>query len=246
VAQVEAPLIEPAIVERALARAWGAGVSSLRSSSRTVAPLGVARQSEGRRGLLRPRSRGRNPRCLGTRRGSPHCGSKRVGPTRGARPPLRSHGVVTWRARGIFEGRSSLASSVEIYPIRSARQQRWSYCIRADEAARASGAAIVQVSAGYGDSRRRIWSRNSDGLLSSDDRFGRDSRSLCVASGDTGMQTGYETAAFTIGFELFDKVSVEETAQIAAHRPSRSSPRVPRRRGCCLFDQEWHRWNPLP
>src|SRR6202034_3848824 len=84
--------------------------------------------------------------------------------------------------------------------------------------ARASGAAIVQVSAGYGDSRRRIMVANSNGLLSSDDQVRTRLSVMCVASGDTGMQTGYETAAYTIGFELFDKVSIEETAQIAAHR----------------------------
>ena len=40
----------------------------------------------------------------------------------------------------------------------------------------------------------------------------------CVAVGDTGMQTGYESAAFTVGFELFDMVDVEEVATTAARR----------------------------
>ncbi len=40
----------------------------------------------------------------------------------------------------------------------------------------------------------------------------------CVAVGDTGMQTGFESAARTVGFELFDDVSVEELAELAARR----------------------------
>lgn len=46
----------------------------------------------------------------------------------------------------------------------------------------------------------------------------------CVASGDSGLQTGYEVLARTIGFELFDRFSVEEAAQVAARRGSASSP----------------------
>ena len=36
--------------------------------------------------------------------------------------------------------------------------------------------------------------------------------------GDTGMQTGYESSAFTVGFELFDTVDVREVAATAARR----------------------------
>ena len=39
-----------------------------------------------------------------------------------------------------------------------------------------------------------------------------------VAAGDTGMQTGYETVGHTIGFELFDRVDVEELARKAARQ----------------------------
>ena len=41
---------------------------------------------------------------------------------------------------------------------------------QADAAARAEGSSIVQVSAAYGDSRRRILVANSDGLLAEDDQ----------------------------------------------------------------------------
>ena len=57
---------------------------------------------------------------------------------------------------------------------------------------------------------------NSDGLLAGDDQARTRFSVSCVALGDTGMQTGYETAARTLGFELFDEVSVEELARTAA------------------------------
>jgi TldD protein len=39
-----------------------------------------------------------------------------------------------------------------------------------------------------------------------------------VAAGDTGMQTGYETVGFTIGWELFDRVDVEAHARRVAQQ----------------------------
>jgi hypothetical protein len=40
----------------------------------------------------------------------------------------------------------------------------------------------------------------------------------CVASGDTGMQTGRESVGHTMGFELFDRYQVAELAERAAQR----------------------------
>lgn len=89
---------------------------------------------------------------------------------------------------------------------------------RADDTARASSSAIVQVSAGYGDSRRRTQIANSDGLLTGDERVRTRLRVACVASGDTGMQTGAESLALTLGFELFERRSVDDVAAEAARR----------------------------
>jgi TldD protein len=89
---------------------------------------------------------------------------------------------------------------------------------RADQAARAAGSAITQVQAGCGGSRRRVLIANSDGLLATDEQARTRFSVSCVASGDTGLQTGFETAARTLGFELFDEVSVEELAELAANR----------------------------
>jgi TldD protein len=87
---------------------------------------------------------------------------------------------------------------------------------RADEAARGSGAAVSQVQAGFGTSHRRVLIANSDGLLAGDEQSRTRFSVSCVALGDTGMQTGYETAARTLGFELFDEVAVEDLARTAA------------------------------
>ncbi len=89
---------------------------------------------------------------------------------------------------------------------------------RADEAARSAGDAITQVQVGCGGSRRRVLIANSEGLLTGDEQARTRFSVSCVASGDTGLQTGFETAARTLGFELFDEVSVEELAQMAARR----------------------------
>jgi TldD protein len=89
---------------------------------------------------------------------------------------------------------------------------------RADSAARATGGSIRQVRARYGDSRRQILVANSEGLLASDDQVRTLFVVSAVASGDTGMQTGYESIGRTVGFELFDRYEVDDIARTAAQR----------------------------
>jgi len=90
--------------------------------------------------------------------------------------------------------------------------------LRADDVARSKSASVVQVSASYGDSRRRTQIANSDGLLTGDERVRTRFSVVCVASGDAGMQTGYETLALTLGFDLFERRNVEDVAEEAARR----------------------------
>lgn len=108
--------------------------------------------------------------------------------------------------------------SVSIYPESVSKATKVALLLQADDAARATGNAIAQVSAGYGDSRRRFVVANSDGVLASDDQVRTRIFVMCVAAGDGGMQTGYESVAHTIGYELFDRINVEETAAKAARR----------------------------
>jgi TldD protein len=89
---------------------------------------------------------------------------------------------------------------------------------RADAAAREQGGAITSVTASYADAHRRILVANSDGLLADDDQVRTRVMVQCVATGDTGMQTGYEAPGRTMGFELFDTVDPEEVGRTAATR----------------------------
>ena len=107
---------------------------------------------------------------------------------------------------------------VERYPDEIAKADKVELLRRVDDAARSAGAAIVQVSAGYGDSRKRVLIANSDGLLADDEVVRCLLRISAVADGDTGMQTGYQSMGHTIGFEIFDTVDIEELARDAARQ----------------------------
>jgi TldD protein len=109
-------------------------------------------------------------------------------------------------------------NAVKVYPETIEKARKVELLQLADQAARATGSAITQVSAGYGDSRRRILIANSDGLLADDDQVRTLFRVNAVATGDTGMQTGYQSMGRTIGFEVFDEYDVEDMARRAAQR----------------------------
>ena len=123
--------------------------------------------------------------------------------------------VVPFRAGTTSAG---VESTVEILPESVGKARKVELLVRADDAARSAGSSVRQVSASYGDSRRRILVANSEGLLAGDDvvrtRFGVSA----VAHGDTGMQTGFESVGRTAGFELFDEVDVDDIARKAASR----------------------------
>ncbi len=114
--------------------------------------------------------------------------------------------------------RPTTPNHVVTYPEDVAKAAKVALLQRADEAARSAGSSIVQVSAGYGDSRRRILVANSDGLLTDDDQVRTIFRVQAVAGGDAGMQTGYQSLGRTIGFELFDRFDIEELARVASQR----------------------------
>ena len=89
---------------------------------------------------------------------------------------------------------------------------------RIDDAARSVHGSIVQVSAGYGDSFKRILVANSEGVFALDEQVRTLVRVSVVAQGDGGMQTGYDSLGHTIGFEMFDDNDVEELARRAARQ----------------------------
>ncbi|HUR18940.1 MAG TPA: TldD/PmbA family protein [Acidimicrobiales bacterium] len=115
-------------------------------------------------------------------------------------------------------GAAPAGSPATVPPEGVEKARKVELLIRANEAARGAGNSVKQVSASYTDNRRRILVANSDGLIAGDDvvrtRFGV----TAVAHGDTGMQTGFESVARTVGFELFDEIDVDEVAARAASR----------------------------
>ena len=113
---------------------------------------------------------------------------------------------------------ASRGYTIETYPADVPKATKVELLTRADDVARSAGSAITQVSASYADSRRRILVANSDGLLAEDDTVRTLFVVSCVATGDTGMQTGRESVGHTVGFELFDRYPVEELAAHAAER----------------------------
>jgi TldD protein len=113
---------------------------------------------------------------------------------------------------------ASAPNAIAVQPEDIAKSAKVALLTRADGAARSEGGAIKQVSARVADSRRRILVANSDGLLAEDDQVKTLFAVSCVALGDTGMQTGYESVGFTIGWELFDRVDVEEHARKVARQ----------------------------
>jgi len=124
------------------------------------------------------------------------------------------------RTVALTEASAPRPYEARVRPEEVAKERKVELLLRADHAARAGAGAgsIKQVSSGYADSYRRIQVANSDGLLAADEvvrtRFGVSA----VAMGDTGMQTGYEGVARTMGFEIFDELDVDEVAAKAVAR----------------------------
>ena len=109
-------------------------------------------------------------------------------------------------------------NEVGVLPGSVAKARKVELLRQADDAARGAGGAIRQVSAVYGDSRRRILVANSEGVLAEDDQVKTRFAVSCVASGDAGMQTGRESVGSTVGFEMFERVPVADLGRAAAER----------------------------
>ena len=217
----EIALVEPAAVERALAAALRRGGQFAEVFAEDRRSTGISLDDGRVEDLTSGRDRGAGIRVVvGETTGFAHTADLSEAGLIAAAEAAAA--VASEGGQGVREVSLSLHQSspttVRIYPEDVTKAEKVELLRRADETARSAGNAIVQVSAGYGDSRRRIIVANSDGLLTSDDQVRTRLAVMCVASGDTGMQTGYESQALTIGYEFFDKVSVEEVAAKAAAR----------------------------
>jgi len=110
-------------------------------------------------------------------------------------------------------------SRAEVLPEDIPKSVKVELLKRAEDAARSEDGHIRQVAVTYGDGRRRFLVANSDGLVASEDQVRtRTSVSVVARNSDGVMQTGYETAGGTVGFEIYDKVQIEDVARMAARR----------------------------
>ena len=117
-----------------------------------------------------------------------------------------------------LERRVVAPADIAVRPETISKADKVELLRRAEAAARAKGVDIRQVMASYGDGRRRFVVANSDGVYAEDDQTRTRFVVQCVAVGDTGMQTGFESLAGVKGWEIFDERSPEEVAQEAARR----------------------------
>ena len=140
-----------------------------------------------------------------------------LGAARSAAAAARSQGRQA-TAKKLVDSSAPSPNPVLVLPENVEKIKKVELLKRADEVARNQSNAITQVSARYGDSRRRILVANSEGIFASDDQVRTLFSVSCVATGDAGMQTGRESTGRPIGFELFNEFDVEELAGRAAQR----------------------------
>lgn len=129
-----------------------------------------------------------------------------------------SQGGATTRTVALTPAEQRTVNAIARHPGDVAKADKVELLQRLNAAARSAGSHIVQVSAGYADSRKRVLVANSDGLLAGDDVTRVLLRVTAVADGDTGMQTGSNSLGHTIGWEVFDEYDIEEFAREAARQ----------------------------
>jgi TldD protein len=109
-------------------------------------------------------------------------------------------------------------SRAEIEPSGVEKARKIELLRQADDVARSEGSSITQVQVALGDSTRRFVVANSEGVFASDHQVRTRFNVSCIATGDTGMQTGYRPIAATRGFELLHPDTIEEAARGAARQ----------------------------
>jgi TldD protein len=214
-------LIDPDVLERVLSTALQAGGDMAEVFAEDAVTSGAVLDDRRIEELSSGRSRGAGIRVVdGETTGFAHTADLTEGgllaAARAAAAVAREAGpgsrtVALGPLAGHDRGERTLPGDVE-------KARKLELLTRADDAARAAGDSITQVQVGIGDSRRRVLIANSDGLFATDDQIRNRFNVSCVANGDTGMQTGYESLARTEGFEIFERHAVEDLARTAAGR----------------------------
>jgi len=89
---------------------------------------------------------------------------------------------------------------------------------RANDTARGLDQQVQQVRVLYRDVNQVLTIANSDGVLIGGEKTGVVFSVQVVSAKEDRIQTGYEAVGGTMGFELFDLHSPEETAEVATRR----------------------------
>jgi len=109
-------------------------------------------------------------------------------------------------------------SSIQRHPEKLSIAERVSVVKRANELARRHDPHVQQVRVLYRDVSQKLSISNSEGLLAEGERVGTVFTVQVVSAKGDVVQTGYEPAGGTMGFELFDLHPPEEVARAAAQR----------------------------
>ncbi len=120
----------------------------------------------------------------------------------------------------VFEQRESAVSlPVEQRPDEVSIDQKVALVLEAERAARAKDEKLIrQVSVGYADTIQQVVIANSDGVYVEDERVRSRLVVHVVASDGKVIQTGYESAGGTKGFELFAEEKAADLGRRAAER----------------------------
>ena len=113
---------------------------------------------------------------------------------------------------------SSSGLEIRLLPEGVPMSQKVSMVERANKRARSRDQRVRQVKVVYRDFNQKVTIANSEGVLVEDNRIGTLFFVQVVSVQDGITQTGYEPVGGSIGFELFDRYSPEQVADVAANR----------------------------
>lgn len=107
---------------------------------------------------------------------------------------------------------------VQRHPEGLSVEERISVVKKANDIARNLDPRIQQVKVLYRDAVQKVTISNSDGVSIEGERVGTVFSVQVISAKGNLVQTGYEPAGGTVGFELFDLHPPEEIAKVAARR----------------------------
>jgi len=109
-----------------------------------------------------------------------------------------------------------ISNPCRIPPVGVNKSRKVEILRRACMAAKEFSPLISQTSASYGDTQKRVWIANSNGLYRTDERARNRFTIEAVASSEAEKQSGYFGPGSGTGFEFMESFPVEETAREAA------------------------------